>query len=107
MAKQTKAEQKRIAAIRQRILAALVEHNPEGIVFDGFEDAFIGFSRRCGQNTVASYSYAKCIEILMKRDGMTQEEAVEFFEFNTVGGWLGENTPVVVEDINIQDIMCA
>ena len=31
-----------------------------------------------------------------KRDGMTQEEALEFFEFNVVGAWVGEQTPIFV-----------
>jgi hypothetical protein len=39
----------------------------------------------------------KCIDILMKRDDMTEEEAVEYFEFNVTGSYVGENTPVFVE----------
>ena len=30
----------------------------------------------------------------MKRDGMTHDEATEFFEFNVVGSWVGEETPI-------------
>ena len=26
-------------------------------------------------------------------DGMTEEEAVEYFEFNIIGAWMGEETP--------------
>ncbi len=32
----------------------------------------------------------------MARDGMSYEVAVEFFEFNTLGGWFGDSTPVFV-----------
>lgn len=39
------------------------------------------------------YDRDKCIEILMLRDHMSYETAVEFFEFNTIGAWMGENTP--------------
>ena len=28
---------------------------------------------------------------------MTQEEANEFFEFNVVGAWVGEQTPIFVD----------
>lgn len=29
-------------------------------------------------------------------DGMTQEEAEEFFEYNQIGAWMGDRTPVFV-----------
>lgn len=29
-------------------------------------------------------------------DGCTLEEAVEHFEYNIIGGWVGEKTPVFV-----------
>jgi hypothetical protein len=32
----------------------------------------------------------------MERDGMTEEEAIEFFEFNVVGAYVGGGTPVYV-----------
>jgi len=35
----------------------------------------------------------KCIDILIKRDRMSYEEADDFFEFNAVGSWMGEGTP--------------
>ena len=34
------------------------ETDEETLLMDGFEDAFIGFSRRCGQPTLATYSFA-------------------------------------------------
>jgi len=32
----------------------------------------------------------------MSRDGMSWEDAVEFFDFNTVGAWVGEQTPLIM-----------
>jgi len=55
----------------------------------------IGVARRFGMNEVACYDYDKVIAALMK-DKMTEEEAVEFFMFNQIGAWMGENTPVFV-----------
>jgi len=40
----------------------------------------------------------KVLEILMTRDGMSYEEAREFYEFNIVGAYVGPGTPVFVED---------
>lgn len=68
---------------------ALREYNPEALLADGFEDAYIGF---VGPG-IAVYRRAKCIEILMERDGMTRDQAEEFFSFNTEGAHVGEFTP--------------
>ncbi len=68
------------------------EVDPDILFADGFAHALIGYVQQF--NTVmALYDRAKCIRILMKRDGMTEEGAEEFFEFNVVGAWAGKNTP--------------
>ena len=36
------------------------------------------------------------IDILMGRDGMEEEEAHEFLEFNVIGAYIGIDTPVIV-----------
>ncbi len=78
--------------------AALAEENPEALWPDGFEGAYLGQAKRCGQPPLASFSVKKCIQILMERDGMTYEEADEFFEFNVSGAWMGPGTPVWICD---------
>ena len=69
-------------------------YNEEALLADGFEDAFLGMCVVFNRPPLATYDRDKCIEILVKRDGMTYEEAVEFFEFNVSGAWVGENTPI-------------
>lgn len=64
----------------------------EAIVYPNFKDALIGMVQRFGMDTVALYDREKCIEILMA-DGMTYEEAEEWFGYNTLGCWAGEGTP--------------
>jgi len=67
----------------------------EGLLLaDGLDDAIIGVGVRCSQPNVVVYSHEKVIEILMTRDGMTHEEAEEFFDFNISGAWVGEQTPM-------------
>jgi hypothetical protein len=69
-------------------------YNMEALLADGFEDAFVGMCEVFGRPPLATYDREKCIEILVNRDGMTDEEAVEFFEFNVAGADVGENTPI-------------
>jgi len=64
---------------------------------DGLDEAIIGVARRCGQPEIIAYSVSKCLEVLM-RDGASHEEALEHFEFNVAGAWVGEETPVWVYD---------
>jgi hypothetical protein len=58
---------------------------------DGFDDAFVGIGIQFNR-PIAVYDYAKCISILAKE--MDYEDAVEFFEFNVIGAWVGEQTPI-------------
>ena len=67
----------------------------EGLLFaDGFDDAILGVAERIGMEAVVAYSTPKIIEIL-SRD-MTEDEAVEYFEFNILGAYVGERTPIFV-----------
>jgi hypothetical protein len=45
------------------------------------------------------YSRSKCIEVLITRDKMSKEEAEEFFDFNVEGAYMGEKTPIFVDDV--------
>lgn len=78
----------------------LAEENPEALLADGFEDAFLGVGCRCGQPSLAVYSYAKAVVILMFRDGMSYEDAVEYMEFNVIGAWMGPMTPIWLHDLS-------
>ncbi len=63
---------------------------------DGFDDAIIGYSQRINDPTLAVYSWELMVKILMERDGMTDEEAMDYIDFNCLGAWVGERTPIIV-----------
>jgi hypothetical protein len=77
-----------------KIIENLREWCPQALLADGFEAALVGVAQRCGQPTLAVYDYDLAVKVLVERDGMTHEEAVEWMEFNVVGAWMGEHTPV-------------
>lgn len=62
----------------------------EFLIADGFNDAIIGLDEKSMR---LIYSVTKCLEILMQ-DNMTEEEAIEYFEFNVSGSYVGEKTPI-------------
>lgn len=65
----------------------------EMLFADGYDEAILGFSQRCGEPAVVVYDRQKVISCLVK-DGLSEDEAEEFFEFNVVGAWVGPRTPV-------------
>jgi hypothetical protein len=75
------------------------ELNPQCLSADGFDEAVVGIAERCGQPALLVYDRNKCIQILVKRDGMTEEEAVEYFSFNVSGAWVGEHTPIWLDTL--------
>jgi hypothetical protein len=61
---------------------------------DGFDEALIGVDTKSMRLV---YSYSKCIQILCR--GMNEVEAIEYFDFNVSGAYVGEKTPIWCDDI--------
>ena len=78
------------------IIEELGEINPKAMIPIGLEEAVVGYSDQVGEETRAVVSIDKCLDILVKDQGMTREEAVEYFTFNTSGAYMGEHGPVYV-----------
>jgi hypothetical protein len=74
-------------------IAELAEGYDELLLADGFEDAFVGIAERCGSKAVAVYDYELAVRALTDRDGMSEEEAREYLDFNVLGAYVGETTP--------------
>jgi hypothetical protein len=66
---------------------------------NGLEDAIIGVGSRMNMPDVLIYSYNKCVKIFMEKEGWTHEEAIEWMDFNVVGAWVGDTTPIFVHEI--------
>lgn len=64
----------------------------EDVVFaDGYDDAIVGVAS-CRGETVVVYDATKIVDTL-EADGMSRDDALEFFDFNIAGAYVGENTP--------------
>jgi len=64
---------------------------------DGLDEAIIGVATRPNMEDVLAYDVDKIIDILVKRDGMTEEEAYDFYGYNIASAWVGDTTPVFIE----------
>mgnify|MGYP003629724447 FL=1 len=70
------------------------------LLADGFDSAVLGLSRGTLGADVAVYSIDRCIDILVKRDGMSEDEAVEFMNFNVLDAYMGPMTPMFVYEMD-------
>ena len=60
------------------------------LVADGLDAAIIGIDP---ESLRVIYSVPLCIEVLME-EGMSELEAIEYFDYNTRGAYVGEFTPI-------------
>tara|TARA_A100001201_G_scaffold99333_1_gene85481 strand:- start:1416 stop:1655 length:240 start_codon:yes stop_codon:yes gene_type:complete len=72
--------------------------------WDGFDNAIIGVGGRCNTDPMIVYDYDKMVDVLVMRDGMAHEEAEEYIDFNIVGAWIGDTTPIIVNNKSIEEI---
>lgn len=79
------------------ILETILENNPDDTFLkaDGFDEAVIGYEERSGR---LIYSTTKRLEILVKDEEMTMEDAIEHFYYNVSGAYMGEQTPIFCND---------
>jgi len=62
---------------------------------DQFNPCIVGIGYRFNHGPVAVYDIDKVIQAFVA-DGMTEEGAYEHYEFNVIGGWVGDGTPIFV-----------
>ena len=72
--------------------------------WDGFDNAIIGVGERNNTDSMIVYDYDKMVKVLVTRDDMSYEEAEEYIDFNIVGAWIGDTTPIIVTKKSIKEI---
>jgi hypothetical protein len=71
---------------------------------DGFDECYLGIGETYGEHPALIYDYAQIIEHLQQQDGMSQEEAEEYFEFNMLGSYIGEKMPIFLNRVPLEDL---
>ena len=72
------------------------------LLADGFDEAFVGVGENSEGNPVAIYSIEKCLNILeeqFKDQEDPETDAIDYFEFNVRGSYVGEFTPMFIHTI--------
>jgi len=76
------------------------EYAEGAILLDGLEGAIIGIVEEFGNGKRILYSKRIILSLLQIRDGMTEQEAEEFYDFNILGLYAGEQNAVFL-DLNV------
>jgi hypothetical protein len=75
---------------QEELKSSIAEANELAMLVDGHDNALAGWST----DGKAIYRVYDIVATLMERDGMTYEEAIEYFDFNILGAYVGEYTPI-------------
>ncbi len=70
---------------------------PDILLMDDFDDCVIGVCNRFGQDPIVAYDYNLVINKMVNEWEMDIDEALEYYEFNQIGAWVGDKTPCFVE----------
>ena len=85
----------------QEILGLLEMENPDALLMeprDRYDACIVGIGHRFSDGPLVMYSIERILGVL-EADGMTDEEAVEWYHFNILGAWVGEGTPIFVQEL--------
>jgi hypothetical protein len=81
------------------VIDCIAEAHPDVLFAEGYDEAILGVVEGCARETVVCYDYQKCIELLMEDSDMDEEAAIEWMEFNVVGAYVGERTPMFLRRV--------
>jgi len=63
------------------------------LIMDNYDDCVIGILERYGMENIVIYDKEKVIQQLMDEGCDSYEGALEYYEYNQLGGWHGDKTP--------------
>ena len=67
------------------------------VILEGFDDCIVGVSESFGEEPRIIYSKKQIITKLM--EDMSQEDAMDYYYYNIVGGMFGTQNPIFIQDI--------
>lgn len=80
-----------------RVIVDIDEYAEGAVLLDGLESAIVGIVEEFGNGNRILYSKQKILNILQERDLMTMGEAEEFYDYNIIGLYAGEQNAVFLD----------
>ena len=85
----------------ERIREVLTNENFRAILFTGMDDALIGIHRETVPYSVAVYSLIGFIEQLILKRGLTEEEALEYYDSKILPNAKRLDYPIFIDDTGV------
>lgn len=80
-----------------KVTVDIDEYAEGAVLLDGLESAIVGIVEEFGNGNRILYSKQKILNILQERDLMTMGEAEEFYDYNIIGLYAGEQNAVFLD----------
>tara|TARA_R110002074_G_scaffold203297_1_gene371180 strand:- start:208 stop:564 length:357 start_codon:yes stop_codon:yes gene_type:complete len=80
----------------------VVEGMESLVTMNGYNDCIIGVVTTFNGDQVIAYDIDKVIARLQERDGMSYTDASEYFDYNMLGAWVGDHTPIFISMLEEQ-----
>ena len=77
----------------QDYLDEVAAENPDIVFYPEYTPALLGVSYMFGEEPRLVYDYDGVLAIIMKDGDLTMDEALDYFEFNVLGAYIGPTTP--------------
>ena len=81
--------------VARMISEEMIDRMDGAVSWSDCDDAVIGTGSRCGSPDVFVYDYEKLIQVFVEQ-GMDYEEAVEWVDYNILGAYVGDTTPIIM-----------
>ena len=73
------------------------------IKLDGFDDCLLGLGESFGGEERLIYSKEKIL-LKLQASSMSPAEALEYFEFNILGAYVGETMPIFLSSCSLEEL---
>ena len=86
------------------LLVYLEENGEEALLMEPrseYDECIVGIGYRFHDGPLAVYSIDRILAVLQD-DETDEEEAIEWFDFNIIGGWNGPGTPIYIRDCEMR-----
>jgi hypothetical protein len=82
----------------EAMLEYITDNFPNSLLANGYDSAIIGVASGNDTGRVV-YSIPKMIQVCMKELSVDYEEALEWLEYNTFNAFVGEFTPIYLDEM--------
>jgi len=83
----------------KRAMELMEELNPEALKIDGFDECIVGVVYTF-HGAIFLYDSDKIVEQMISDDKIEGGEALEYFEYNILGAYMGLYTPVYMSHLD-------